>query len=50
MFWVVMGERKYRFGYYIGNKMTGGCVAMEPKDSKEIYDLAKVGMLLRIVE
>jgi len=44
------GERKYRFGYYIGNKMTGGCVAMEPKDSKEIYGLARVGMIIKIME
>lgn len=43
------GERTYRFGYYIGRKMTGGCVAMEPKDSKEIYNLSEVGMLINIV-
>ncbi len=43
------GERTYRFGYYIGRKMTGGCVAMEPKDSKEIYNLSEVGMVINIV-
>ncbi len=43
------GEKTYRFGYYIGRKMTGGCVAMEPKDSKEIYNLSEVGMLINIV-
>ena len=43
------GVRTYRFGYYIGRKMTGGCVAMEPKDSKEIYNLSEVGMLINIV-
>ena len=43
------GRPIYNNGYYIGDKMTGGCVAMEPKDSKEIYDLTPVGMLVRIV-
>lgn len=43
------GERIYRFGYYIGRKMTGGCVAMEPKDSKEVYDMSEVGMIVNIV-
>ncbi len=43
------GEQIYRFGYYIGNKMTGGCVAMEPKDSKEVYDLSEVGMIVNVV-
>ncbi len=44
------GKPLYRHGYYIGDKMTGGCVAMEPKDSKEIYNLSEVGMLVRIVK
>lgn len=43
------GRPIYNHGYYIGDKMTGGCVAMEPKDSKEVYDLSPVGMLVRIV-
>lgn len=43
------GERIYRFGYYIGKKMTGGCVAMEPKDSKEVYEMSDVGMAVNIV-
>ena len=43
------GKPFYRYGYYIGDTMTGGCIAMEPKDSKEIYDLTVVGMLIRVV-
>lgn len=43
------GKPFYRHGYYIGDKMTGGCVAMEPKNSREIYNLSTVGMLVRIV-
>ncbi|MEI8232121.1 MAG: L,D-transpeptidase [bacterium] len=44
------GKPIYNHGYYIGDMMTGGCVAMEPKDSREIYNLSDVGMLLRIVK
>lgn len=44
------GKPVYRHGYYIGEMMTGGCIAMEPKDSREIYNLSEVGMLLNIVE
>jgi hypothetical protein len=44
------GKPVYRYGYYIGDMMTGGCVAMEPKDSREIYNLSDVGMLVRIVK
>lgn len=43
------GKPFYKHGYYIGDMMTGGCVAMEPKDSREIYNLSEVGMLVRIV-
>lgn len=43
------GKPFYKNGYYIGDKMTGGCVAMEPKDSREIYNLSHIGMLIRIV-
>ncbi|MFH2085654.1 MAG: L,D-transpeptidase [bacterium] len=43
------GKPFYKHGYYIGDKMTGGCVAMEPKDSREIYNLAYIGMLIRII-
>jgi len=46
----VKGKPIYRYGYYIGDMMTGGCVAMEPKDSREIYNLSDVGMLVRIVK
>ncbi len=44
------GKPIYNHGYYIGDMMTGGCVAMEPKDSREIYNLSDVGMLVRIVK
>ncbi len=44
------GKPVYRHGYYIGEMMTGGCIAMEPKDSREIYNLSDVGMLVRIVK
>lgn len=44
------GKPVYNHGYYIGDMMTGGCVAMEPKDSREIYNLSEVGMLVRIVK
>jgi hypothetical protein len=44
------GKPFYKHGYYIGDMMTGGCVAMEPKDSREIYNLSDVGMLIRIVK
>jgi hypothetical protein len=40
----------YKHGYYIGDMMTGGCVAMEPINSREIYNLSDVGMLVRIVK
>lgn len=43
------GKPVYRHGYYIGDMMTGGCIAMEPKDSREIYNLSEVGMLVRVV-
>ncbi len=44
------GKPVYNYGYYIGDMMTGGCVAMEPKDSREIYNLSDVGMLVRVVK
>ncbi len=43
------GKNLYRYGDYIGEKMTGGCIALSPGDSKEVYNLSDVGMLLRIV-
>jgi hypothetical protein len=46
----VKGKPVYNHGYYIGEMMTGGCVAMEPKYSREIYNLSDVGMLVRIVQ
>lgn len=44
------GKPFYKHGYYIGDMFTGGCIAMEPKDSREIYNLSDVGMLVRIVK
>lgn len=44
------GKHLYRYGNYIGEMMTGGCVAMAPHDSREIYNLSDVGMLIRIVK
>jgi hypothetical protein len=38
------GEKIYRFGNYIGTKKTGGCVALSPGDSKEVYDRSFSGM------
>jgi len=43
------GRPFYKNGYYIGDKKTGGCIAMEPKDAPEVYNLSEVGMLVRIV-
>lgn len=42
------GEKVYRFGNYIGNPKTGGCVALAPGDSKEVYDKSFPGMDLII--
>jgi lipoprotein-anchoring transpeptidase ErfK/SrfK len=44
------GKRLYHSGNYIGEMMTGGCVAMAPQDSREIYNLSDVGMLVRIIK
>jgi len=34
------GEKFYRFGNYIGQKKTGGCIALAPGDSREVYDFS----------
>jgi hypothetical protein len=44
------GNRVYHLGDYIGEPKTGGCVALKPGDSKEVYDLSYVGMLVKIVK
>lgn len=41
---LVDGQKVYRFGNYIGSKKTGGCVALAPGDSKEVYDKSYEGM------
>jgi len=47
----LVGEEKiYRFGNYIGNRKTGGCVALSPGDSKEVYDKSFPGMDVVIYE
>ena len=44
------GKRIYTQGNYIGEMMTGGCVALEPGDSREVYNLSDVGMLIKIIK
>lgn len=47
---LVEGEKIYRFGNYIGNRKTGGCIALSPGDSKEVYDKSFPGMDLVIYQ
>jgi lipoprotein-anchoring transpeptidase ErfK/SrfK len=44
---LVNGLKVYRFGNYIGSKKTGGCVALNPGEAKEVYDWANVGTRVR---
>lgn len=44
------GKHVYRLGNYIGEPKTGGCIALRPGESKEIYDLSYPGMLVKIVK
>ncbi len=44
------GKHIYRHGNYIGEMMTGGCVALQPGDSREVYNLSDVGMLVKIIK
>ncbi|KKT64115.1 MAG: ErfK family cell surface protein [Microgenomates group bacterium GW2011_GWC1_44_37] len=41
---LVEGEKIYRFGNYIGSRKTGGCIALSPGDSKEVFDRSFPGM------
>jgi len=41
---LVEGQKVYRFGNYIGSKKTGGCIALSPGNSKEVYDKSFPGM------
>jgi len=41
---LIGGIKIYRFGNYIGTKKTGGCIALSPGDSKEVYDKSFIGM------
>lgn len=41
---LVGGQKIYRFGNYIGSRKTGGCIALAPGDSKEVYDNSFPGM------
>ena len=43
-------EKVYRFGNYIGQRKTGGCVALAPGESKEVYDFAYPGMDVAIFQ
>lgn len=43
------GKKIYNHDREIGDKLTGGCVALAPHDAQEVYTLSDVGMLLRIV-
>lgn len=47
---LVNGLKVYRFGNYIGSKKTGGCVALNPGEAKEVYDWANVGTRVRIFD
>ncbi len=47
---LIGGEKIYRFGNYIGTKKTGGCIALSPGDSKEVYDKTNTGMDLVIYQ
>ncbi len=47
---LVEGEKIYRFGNYIGSRKTGGCVALSPGDSKEVYDKSFPGMDVVVYE
>jgi hypothetical protein len=41
---LIGGIKIYRFGNYIGTRKTGGCIALSPGDSKEVYDKSFIGM------
>lgn len=43
------GKKIYDHTRQIGDKLTGGCIALSPLDAKEVYDHSDVGMLVRIV-
>lgn len=46
---LVKGKKIYSHDREIGDKLTGGCIALSEKDAKEVYDHSDVGMLVRIV-
>lgn len=43
------GKKIYSHDRQIGDKLTGGCIALNEKDAREVYNHADVGMLVRIV-
>lgn len=43
------GVKIYNHDREVGDKLTGGCVALDPIDAKEVFTLSDVGMLVRIV-
>ncbi|GAB4026161.1 MAG: hypothetical protein Fur0011_0850 [Candidatus Microgenomates bacterium] len=46
---LVKGKKVYSHDREIGDKLTGGCIALSEKDAQEVYDHSDVGMLVRIV-
>lgn len=46
---LVKGKKIYSHDREIGDKLTGGCIALSEKDAKEVYDHSDIGMLVRIV-
>jgi len=47
---VVNGKRFYRFGNYIGEKKTGGCVALPVEKSERVFDFSEVGMKVMVFD
>ncbi len=46
---LVKGKKIYSHDREIGDKLTGGCIALSASDAKDVYDHSDVGMLVRIV-
>lgn len=43
------GKKIYNHDREIGDKLTGGCIALAEGDAKELYEHSDVGMLVRLV-
>ncbi|MBP9702060.1 L,D-transpeptidase [Candidatus Woesebacteria bacterium] len=46
---LIKGKKIYSHDREIGDKLTGGCIALSASDAKDVYDHSDVGMLVRIV-